>query len=132
MGWDPLEVGINFLLAERGLGPSSLDEAEVVGTPISKVARPFRKPLTHQDDQMFLDVRMPIECDPVECSSCGICAEVCPADAITLASVPEFLDEKCIQCFCCIKLCPNGALGVVRTEAYKARVANKASPIEVN
>ena len=117
MGWDPMEVGTNFIAAERGLGPSSLGEVEVVGTPISEVARPFRKPQIHLDGQMFLDVRMPIECDPDECTSCGICAEVCPGDAITMAGIPEFQDEKCIQCFCCIELCPSGALRVVRTEA---------------
>jgi uncharacterized protein (DUF362 family)/NAD-dependent dihydropyrimidine dehydrogenase PreA subunit len=124
MGWDPLEVGTNFIAAERGLGPSSLEEVEVVGTPISEVARLFKKPHTHQDDQMFLDVRMPIKCNPEKCTSCGICAEVCPGDAITMAGIPEFWDQSCIQCFCCIELCPNGALGVIRTEAYKARVAS--------
>jgi len=128
MGWDPLEVGTNFIAAERGLGPSSLEEVEVVGTPIFEVARPFKKPQTHQDGQMFLDVRMPIECDPEKCTSCGICAEVCPADAITMAGIPEFQDQSCIQCFCCIELCPNGALGVVRTEAYNARVTSSAPP----
>jgi uncharacterized protein (DUF362 family) len=126
MGWDPLEVGTNFLAAERGLGPSSLEEVEVVGTPISKVARPFKKPQTHQDGQMFLDVRMPIECDPEKCTSCGVCSEVCPGDAITIAGIPEFQDQSCIQCFCCIELCPNGALAVVRTEAYKSRVSSNA------
>ena len=132
MGWEPLEVGTNFLSAERGLGPSSLEEVEVVGTPISEVARPLKKPQTHQDGQMFLDVRMPIKCDPAECTSCGICAEVCPGDAITLAGLPEFQDEKCIQCFCCIELCPNGALGVVRTKAYQSRVASNSPTAEVN
>ena len=124
MGWDPLEVGTNFIAAERGLGPSSLEDVEIVGTLISEVAKPFKKPQTHQDGQMFLDVRMPIECDPEKCTSCGICAEICPGDAITVAGIPEFQDQRCIQCFCCIELCPNGALGVVRTEAYKSRVAS--------
>ena len=132
MGWDPLEVGTNFIAAGRGLGPSSLEAVEVVGTPISEVARPFKKPQTHQEDQMFLDVRMPIECDPEKCTSCGICAKVCPVNAITMAGIPEFHDASCIQCFCCIELCPIGALRVVRTEAYKSRVGGGAPPDEVN
>jgi uncharacterized protein (DUF362 family)/NAD-dependent dihydropyrimidine dehydrogenase PreA subunit len=132
MGWDPLEVGTNFIAVERGLGPSSLEEVEVVGTPISEVARSFTKPQTHQDGQMFLDVRMPIECDPDKCTSCGICTEVCPGDAIILAGIPEIQDQGCIQCFCCIELCPKGALGVVRTEAYKVRVSGGAPTAEVN
>jgi Fe-S-cluster-containing hydrogenase component 2 len=44
-----------------------------------------------------------------------------------MAGIPEFQDQNCIQCFCCIELCPNGALRVVRTEAYKARVGGSAA-----
>jgi ferredoxin len=104
---------------------------EILGAPLPEVTKTFKKPDTHQDDQMFLDVRMPIECDPSKCTSCGICSEVCPVDAITLSGIPEFKDEKCIQCFCCIELCPNGALSVIRTEAYKSRVGDN-TPSKVN
>ena len=129
MAWNPLEVGTTYIASERGLGPSSLDEVEVVGTPIFEVLRPFRKPQIHQDGQMFLDIRMPIECDPYKCTSCGTCAKVCPGDAITMAGIPQFHDQKCIQCFCCIELCPSGALMVVRTEANKTGVASSAPQV---
>ncbi len=129
MGWDPLEVGTNFLAVERGLLPASLENIEILGLPISEVTKTFKKPDTHQDDQMFLDVRMPITCDPDKCTSCGICSDVCPVDAISLMGIPEFQDEKCIQCFCCIELCPNGALGVIRTEAYKSRVGDNVPKV---
>jgi len=61
MGWDPMEVGTNFIAAERGLGPRSIDEVELVGLPIDEAARPFKRPQTHSDGQMFIDIRMPIE-----------------------------------------------------------------------
>ncbi|MFQ6054090.1 MAG: DUF362 domain-containing protein, partial [Candidatus Bathyarchaeia archaeon] len=114
MGWDPMEVGTNLIAAERGLGPASLDEVEVVGTPLQEVIHPFRKPQIHQDGRAFIEIRMPIVCDEGACTGCGICSKVCPGEAITLRGTPEFDDDRCIQCFCCIELCPQGALRAVR------------------
>ena len=116
VGWDPMDVGTNYLAAERGLGPSSLDEIEVVGVPIEEVVYPFRKPQIHQDGRQFVEARMPIECDEGLCMGCGVCAQICPGGAITLRGRPEFDYGRCIQCFCCIELCPQGALTAVRRE----------------
>jgi uncharacterized protein (DUF362 family)/Pyruvate/2-oxoacid:ferredoxin oxidoreductase delta subunit len=116
MGWGPMEVGTNFIAAERGLGPRSLDEVEVVGAPIDEVVRPFKRPRTHSDGQMFIDIRMSIEWYEERCTGCGICVEVCPARAITMLERPVIDDERCIQCFCCMELCPNGALRAIRPD----------------
>ena len=115
IGWDPMEVGTNFIAVERGLGPGSVDGIEVLGAPVEDVTRTFEKPKTHQDGQPFVDIRMPIVCDGERCTGCGICATVCPAKAIEVDGTPTFNDELCIQCFCCIELCPNGALTAIRT-----------------
>lgn len=41
-----------------------------------------------------------------ECIRCGICAEVCPVEAID-EQTPETTDiDKCIRCCACIKACP--------------------------
>lgn len=116
MGWNPMDVGTNHLAVERGLCPSGLDGVEVVGTPVEEVVRPFRKPQIHQDARQFIEIRMPIECDEGLCSGCGVCAQICPGEAITLRGYPEIDYDSCIQCFCCIELCPSGALRAVRKE----------------
>jgi len=114
--WDPLDAGTNFLAAERGIGPSSLDGIEVLGNQIDEVAHPFEKPQIHQDVTQFLEIRMPIECNEELCMGCGICAKVCPGEAITLRGHPEIDYDRCIQCFCCVELCPQGALRAIRGE----------------
>jgi uncharacterized protein (DUF362 family) len=113
-GWNPFEVGTNYLAAKRLLGPSSLDEVEVVGLPLDEAVHPFEKPRSHQDGQPFIDIYMPIVCSGEKCVGCGVCASVCPGGAITVDGHPVFDEERCIQCFCCIELCPRGALSVVR------------------
>ena len=116
MGWDPLSVGTNFLAIQRGIGPSSLDEIEVLGESIDSVMKPMKKPVTHQDSQMFLDIRMPIEVDTEKCKACGVCEKVCPAQVISVLSIPEFDMDRCIQCFCCVELCPYNALKAIRPD----------------
>ena len=44
-----------------------------------------------------------------ECTACGLCATVCPSQAIAKI-VPQFLADKCIGCFKCIPACPHDAL----------------------
>jgi len=114
MGWDPMDVGTNYLAGVRGLGPRSLGEVEVVGETVESVRRRFRKPAIHSDGEMFIRIRMPILCDAARCRACGVCEKVCPAQAITVSDAPAFDMSRCIQCFCCVELCPHDALKAVR------------------
>ena len=117
MGWKPQEeVGTNYLAKQRGIGPASLDEVEVVGESIESVMRVFKKPEIHQDGEMFIKIRMPIHCDETKCLSCGVCEKICPAGAIKIFDIPEFNMDQCIQCFCCVELCPHNALKAQRPD----------------
>lgn len=45
------------------------------------------------------------------CILCAKCAEICPADAISMDNGPPlFAYDRCIRCYCCIEVCPEGAL----------------------
>lgn len=43
------------------------------------------------------------------CTSCGICAKVCPAGNIQMDKKPVF-DNRCESCFACLHHCPHQAL----------------------
>jgi ferredoxin len=55
--------------------------------------------------------------DPVKCTTCGACAEICPANAITLHNKEQgggAVDrDLCISCFCCQEICPERAIDIV-------------------
>lgn len=60
------------------------------------------------------------------CTECGVCAEVCPTDAVELSPFPKF-NERCIFCFNCVRECPEDAVtadlsksaGMIRARAER-------------
>lgn len=47
---------------------------------------------------------------PVKCIACGICAERCPMDAITVSDYAIVDESKCIGCGVCARVCPENAI----------------------
>jgi len=48
--------------------------------------------------------------DSEKCAGCGICVDVCPADAIEVNKQAVVDDEACTGCAACVSECPNEAI----------------------
>lgn len=52
------------------------------------------------------------------CSSCGLCADVCPYEAISQFGVYKINEEKCRDCGICQADCPSNAIEKVKIKKY--------------
>lgn len=59
------------------------------------------------------------------CTSCGLCAQKCPAQAISGDNPRETDSRKCISCMRCVSLCPQKARKVNRAMVAAASLAMK-------
>jgi len=47
------------------------------------------------------------------CTGCGLCRNVCPANALSILNGKTALDpDKCVKCYCCAEICPSGAIAL--------------------
>ncbi len=60
-----------------------------------------------------------------QCNACGICAEKCPAQAISKENPKETDSKKCISCMRCISVCPQSARKVNSAMVAVAAMAIK-------
>ena len=126
---------------ERGLGPKTVAEVDIVGrVSLSDVKIPdFHRDTSHQSItfegegigwkiaawavKTVFNARPQVKA--AECISCKKCYETCPAKAITMVpytkkvngtekeiTIPSIDRSKCIKCFCCQEYCLVGAMKV--------------------
>lgn len=63
--------------------------------------------------------------DVDKCTKCGLCALLCPVDAISLSEAGPVFHASCTGCLRCVNLCPEGAIGLRASEKldrYNRRV----------
>lgn len=60
-----------------------------------------------------------------KCNLCGLCAEKCPAQAISKENPKETDSKKCISCMRCVSLCPQEARKVNAAVVSMAAMAIK-------
>ncbi len=118
------EVGYIEKGIERGIGPKETD-IKVVGDTVEKVK--YDKPSgflikfngwAEQVTPLIYKFFKPIPVfDNNKCVKCGICAEICPANAIVLPDIPKVDRVTCISCFCCQEACFSDA--ITRSDSKK-------------
>jgi uncharacterized protein (DUF362 family)/Pyruvate/2-oxoacid:ferredoxin oxidoreductase delta subunit len=106
---------------QRGFAGTDPKQIEVLGQQIEDIGvTPFRLP-GRFDMQWNLPgfIKRPIKNFFVPkpkvhtdlCVQCGVCAEVCPPQAISVSAKGVRIDyRRCIRCYCCQEVCPEGAM----------------------
>jgi uncharacterized protein (DUF362 family)/Pyruvate/2-oxoacid:ferredoxin oxidoreductase delta subunit len=118
MGYRPGEVLHLTLAGARGLGVSDPAHIKVDGQPgalnFGKLKLPAAMWYTNFPSWVSQPLRRMIrqtpQVDAAKCIGCGECAQVCPGEAITVASPAQFDLDRCIECLCCAEVCPQGAI----------------------
>mgnify|MGYP005653898199 CR=1 FL=1 len=64
--------------------------------------------------------------DRASCTACGLCAQRCPVDALSVDDFPILDEERCLGCGVCYPTCPTGAIGFVRRPAEPDKPAGGA------
>jgi len=60
-----------------------------------------------------------------KCTNCGLCAEICPARAISKENLKDTDSKKCISCMRCVVKCPQAARKVNSAMVSVAALAMK-------
>jgi len=55
---------------------------------------------------------MAVKVDKENCTGCGVCIDVCPAEAIKIENDIAAISDDCSECGVCVSECPNDALSL--------------------
>ena len=112
-----------------GLGPTPLRAVDhtlvaIEGLRLPALIKEMDKMLARSTEGAISTGTVPfgkVTLDVTRCTGCGLCAQNCPTDALTIASSDDrvefqllFLHGSCVACGACVNVCPEGCLGLER------------------
>ena len=121
MGYrNPLSIPLLKLAAKRGIGPSSMNDIDILGVNpedleikgFIKSSSSLRMLPTWLRGWTHRWVALRPTLQKATCIKCGVCAKVCPKGAIKMDPFPEIDRGSCVKCLCCHEMCPTGAMEV--------------------
>ncbi|NIN01733.1 MAG: DUF362 domain-containing protein [candidate division Zixibacteria bacterium] len=129
MGFKDGEIDTTSIAQERGLGPKSFDQIQILGEKLNEIPVPkFELPsnrLIKMIPSFLLGLVAPfvwVKPNIVDgnCINCNICVENCPTKSIRAGEKrPSFDYSNCINCMCCHELCPEKAIYLEKSRIAK-------------
>jgi len=122
MGKNPEKIYLLKVAKQRRIGEIDVSKMEIIGE--LGVIKNFRMPSTffcqvagRLRNNRFTNVifqHKPLILED-KCKGCGVCAESCPAKAISIVNKVPVINRKiCIYCYCCQELCPSDVIELRR------------------
>jgi uncharacterized protein (DUF362 family)/Pyruvate/2-oxoacid:ferredoxin oxidoreductase delta subunit len=129
MGFKDGEIDTTRIAQEKGFGPKSFEQIEILGESLNQIPLPqFVLPsnrLIKMIPNFLLKLVAPfvwVRPNIVDgnCINCNICVENCPTKTIRKGDKrPQFDYTNCINCMCCHELCPEKAIYLEKSRIAK-------------
>jgi uncharacterized protein (DUF362 family)/Pyruvate/2-oxoacid:ferredoxin oxidoreductase delta subunit len=122
MGFEPDNIATVMFASDAGLGIGRLEGIKVSGDSVRAeeltLTATGSRGLADYLPSFFLNIAAPFvsvtaSVEGSNCDRCGLCAEVCPTNAVQLEEgkrLPNFRKPLCINCWCCHANCPSQAI----------------------